>query len=314
MPKFMTPPVTRYEGPIVDAHVHIRRPDETRVMIEAARAYNIGMFCGIGDIHVIRQCREAFPGQIHGILRATFDDIHDAAAFKKRVRREIEAAVNDEEIRALKFWFKPQFNAQFGMYWDDPRLDPLFEIMIHHNLVALVHVADPDIWFKRVYGDVKRYRTKLENYEQLENRLLRSPGLKVQAAHLGGDPEHLDHLRAMLARHETLYLDLSATKWLARELSRKPMESRAFIIEHADRLMWGSDLVVGRYSDMSVDDYASRYYVHRHLWEGRGGLLSPIEDGDAQGPVTVQGLNLPDSVLTKIYRSNVERIYRFSTD
>ena len=227
------------------------------------------------------------------------------------VRREIEAAVNDHEIRAVKFWFKPQFNAQFGMYWDDARMDALFEVMIAHDLIALVHVADPDIWFERVYGDVKRYRTKLQNYEQLENRLRRSPGLKVQAAHLGGDPEHLDHLRAMLLRHETLYFDLSATKWLARELSRKPEESRAFIIEHADRLLWGSDLVVGRYSDMNAEHYASRYYVHRHLWEGRGEMLSPIEDSDAPGPVTVHGLDLPLDVLTKIYCRNVEHLYKF---
>lgn len=307
-----TPPVMRYRQPLIDAHVHIRGAKQTQLLLEAGRLYNISHFCGIGDVESIAACRDAFPGRFFGILRATFEDVNDAGAFKRRVRREIETAVSDHEIRGIKFWFKPQFNAQFGMYWDDARLDSLFEVMVEHDLVALIHIADPDIWFKRVYGDVKRYRTKLENYEQLENRLRRSPGLKVQAAHLGGDPEHLDHLRALLLRHEELYFDLSATKWLARELSRKPEESRAFIMEHANRLLWGSDLVVGRYGDMSLDDYVSRYYVHRHLWEGQGPLVSPIEDTDAAGPVTVHGLNLPLEVLEKVYCRNAEKLYRMN--
>jgi hypothetical protein len=129
---------------------------------------------------------------------------------------------------------------------------------------------------------------------------------------MGGDPEHLDHLTAMLGRHANLYLDLSATKWLARELSAKPEESRQFMATWADRLLWGSDLVIGRRTVTGVDDYANRYYVHRHLWEGRGVMRSPIDDPDAGRPVDVVGLDLPDDILEKIYRRTAERVYGIS--
>ncbi|MBN2581789.1 MAG: amidohydrolase family protein [Planctomycetes bacterium] len=314
MPRFPKPPMARYLGPIIDAHMHLRTAAETRLFVEMAEAYGVRTFLGNGDLSFVADCRREFPGQFHGLVRLQYDRINDDEDFQRYAIGLLNQAVREEDIRGVKFWFKPMFNATSGLFWDDRRLDIVFDFLAEHRLVALVHIADPDVWWRHTYRDTARYGTKAETYRQLVNRLRRHRGVTVQAAHLGGDPEHLNHLDRLLDEHANLYLDLSATKWLARELSRKPDESRQFVVRRADRLLWGSDLVVARQQNMDFDDYATRYYVHRHLWEGRGPLLSPIPDDDADGPVTVQGLDLPPDVLEKIYRLNAERLYRIRAD
>jgi predicted TIM-barrel fold metal-dependent hydrolase len=308
---FLSPPVVRYRGPMVDAHLHVRPPDQMSVYLQVAEAYGVRNYIGIADRVAIDACRAAMPGRLQGVLRLSYDDIADPAAFRRRTLDELKRAVQESRVRGVKFWFKPEFNARTKLYWDDARLDFLFDFMVERRLVALVHVADPDAWFRTVYRDTARFKTKAENYNQLENRMRGWRDLVVQAAHLGGDPEHLDHLARLLETYPNLHLDLSATKWMARELSARPEESRTFVIRWADRLLWGSDLVVARRADMTADDYATRYWVHRHLWEGRGRRASPIEDADAGHQVQVAGLDLPMEVLEKIYCRNAARLYRF---
>ena len=314
MSRYLTPPVVRHRGPIIDAHLHIRPPDQMATFLGVAEAYGVRRYLGIADLEAIAACRQAWPERVFGVLRLTFEDLSQGEAFRSRVTRLLRRGIDECGIRGVKFWFKPEFNAREGLYWDDPRLDFLFDLMCRDRLVALIHIADPDLWFQRVYSDAGRYLSKIDNYRQLENRMLRHPELVVQAAHLGGDPEHLDHLDELLDRHPRLHLDLSATKWLARELSARPEGAREFLIRRSDRLLWGSDLVIGRRSDMTADDYATRYWVHRHLWEGRGTLRSPIEDTDAGRPVDVVGLDLPAEVLDKVYHLNAERIYRITAE
>jgi len=334
MPDFSKPPIMRYRGPMVDGHVHIRPPEAMRVFLEVAEAYGVRHFVGVGDLAAIAACRKGLPGCVAGVMRMTFEDVADAARFKTRVLTELKRGLDEEDVRGVKFWFSPQFHATTGLWLDDARLDPIFDFLCAQRLPALVHVGDPDAWFAHQYADTAKLGTKAENLAQLERRLARHPELIVQAAHLAGNPERLDQVAQLLETHSNVFPDLSATKWLARELSRKPEESRAFVIRWADRLIWGTDLVVARRPDMTADDYATRYYVHRHLWEGQGRLASPIPDPDADafqvGPssapapgggtphgghgVMVAGLNLPVEVLRKIYCLNSQRLYRIAVE
>ena len=80
------------------------------------------------------------------------------------------------------------------------------------------------------------------------------------------------------AQGEVVKLDLKVPKTrvdlvelrkkTGEELGRRPQVSCAFIIERADRLLFGSDLVV--FHGARAADYASRYWALRWLWEGEG--------------------------------------------
>ena len=91
--------------------------------------------------------------------------------------------------------------------------------------IIMVHVADPDDWFRTVYADAAKYGTKPEQYVGLERMIQMFPDMTWIGAHMGGDPEHPDHLEALLERYPNFYIDTSATKWQVREVSARPAEN-----------------------------------------------------------------------------------------
>jgi hypothetical protein len=300
------PPIRRYAGPIVDAHVHLDRAEDARLLARVAADFGVRVLCGVARLEAFDDLQRALGGAWRPIVRID----HSAIADPPRFGREGARAVREARARgavAAKFWYTPRFIADTQFRFDNPALRPIFETLAELGMVALVHIADPDCWFAGPYADRSRYAPKPGQYEQLENTLAAFPALKVQGAHFGGDPEHLDHLRRLLDAHPNYCIDSSATKWMARELGARPAEARAFIIERADRILFGSDLVA--FQGARPEDFSSRYWVHRHLWEGQGVRPSPVPDPcvTASGGPTVTGLALPDDVLARLYTENARR-------
>src|SRR5690606_9464719 len=225
-------------------------------------------------------------------------------------------AVVREAARAgaplIKLWFAPRFQDRVPMKLDDARLDPIFEEIGRQKLAVLVHVADPDIWFAKYYTDTARYGTKADQYPPLEYRLERHPEIVFISAHMGGDPEHLDHLAELMNRYPNYHVDTSATKWIVRELGRKPAEARAFFESYADRILFGSDQVVFRSEDAEPHRYRVRYWVYRVFLETGLQAHSPVPDPDAEGEPWLNGLDLPDRVLERVYYQNAMRLLRLA--
>ncbi len=125
---------------------------------------------------------------------------------------------------------------------------------------------------------------------------------------MGGDPEHADHLEALLEKYPNLYFDTSATKWQVREVSAHRDAVRGLIVRHPRRFLWGSDLVTRH--TLVREHYVSRYWCQRTLWESSWQGRSPIADPDylaePGGPTTplLCGVDLPDEVLTQAYHGN----------
>ena len=301
------PPVRRYAGPIIDCHTHADSPEVARLLVRVAREHGVRVLCGIARLEALDSLRREFGDAWRPIVWTDHSRLDDPARFGRdnvRIVREARA----RGAVAAKFWYTPRFWDERHFRFDDPALGPVFETLAELGMAALVHVADPDCWFATTYADGARYGTKASHYEGLEHTLSAYPTLKVQGAHFGGDPEDLGHLRRLLDAYPNYYLDSSATKWIARELARKPAESRAFLLERADRIVFGTDLVA--FADAAPAHYASRYWVHRWLWEGEGVRPSPIPDPCApwpEGP-RVHGLALPDDVLARLYTTNACRL------
>jgi hypothetical protein len=301
------PPVRRYTGPIIDAHTHVEDVANAWLLFRAAQAFGVQVFCGVVRPAAIDALKREFGESFRPIVRVD----HSLIGQPSRFARENVLAIREGRAKgavAAKFWYAPRFIAETHFRFDNPALRPILATLVDLGMPALVHVADPDCWFERQYSDVARYGTKAEQYDALEHTLSDLPGLKVQGAHFGGDPEDLGHLRLLMDKYPNYYVDTSATKWIARELSAHPAESRAFVLERADRIVFGSDLVA--FGDATPAHYGSRYWVQRWLWEGEGARPSPIADpcvADPEG-VTVHGLALPDDVLAKLYIGNARRL------
>ena len=107
------------------------------------------------------------------------------------------------------------------MLLDAPHRIDAMETGAGLGMYFMAHIADPDTWFKTKYADSSFYGTKLDQYEPFERMLDRFTQPWI-AAHMGGWPEDLEFLTGLLERHDNLYLDTSATKWIVREISKHP--------------------------------------------------------------------------------------------
>jgi predicted TIM-barrel fold metal-dependent hydrolase len=300
----MSPPPRKVSGPIVDIHTHVGR-SHVAELIAAADAYGVQTLLGICGLDDALRLRGQYPGRFTFAVWLAWEHREDPARFAAD-NRTLLARAAAEDVRVVKLWFAPRIYDRYdGLHLDAALLDPIFETIAEYRLNVFVHVADPDHWFATRYLDALRYGTKIGQYTQLERRLFQFPETRFLTPHMGGHPEDLRHLGALLDRHPNLSLDTGATKWMTRELGRQREAARAFFTRYADRLIFGTDQVVLDESDPA--HYAVRYWIHQMFWETDLGCELPIDDLDARGIPMLRGLDLPADVLRKIYWENARR-------
>jgi predicted TIM-barrel fold metal-dependent hydrolase len=318
----------RYSGPpILDIHAHVlrTRPNDpptgpppmsgpgatttqVELMLDVAREFSIlrtWSMCPPEDIPPLREKlgdRIAFNGMIN---KAKLDEPDDEVF--RRLDQFLENGVD-----MIKFWSAPRGRDR-GLFVDAPwRIEAAKRARAAGVRIVMVHVGDPDVWFRNQYADTAKFGTKSEQYTGLERMMDLFPDLTWIGAHMGGDPEHPDHLQALLERYPNYFIDTSATKWQVREVSPRRDAIRALLCRFPDRFLFGSDLVTRE--NLAREHYVSRYWCQRILWETAWEGRSPIADPDYQsepgGPATppLHGLRLPGAVLAKIYHFNARRL------
>lgn len=321
---FATPPPRKVSCPIVDMHTHMTEPGTNHELVDAGRRYGVTRIGAITQLDEGLALRRRYPREIEIIARPPLTPPYgrpgarDARASRGRVPEGGDGRLPEERaldtipraaasgVHVIKFWFAPRIRDRLDFLFDSPRLDRVLDAIAAHKLGVLVHVSDPDRWFKDKY-DPARYGTKTDQYPMLEHRLRQYPAVPFLAAHMGGDPEHLDHLADLLTRYPNLYLDTSATKWIVRELGRQREAARVFFRRWADRICFGTDQVV--YKDSDPARYLVRYWVHQMFWETDLECESPIPDPDADGAPLLRGLDLPADVLRQIYWKTAEQAF-----
>jgi hypothetical protein len=317
----------RYQGPpLIDVHSHVMltRPTDppngpptgkgpgasiaqAETMLEVAREFGIARtytMCLPDDIPPLRERFGPALG-FNGPIAKQAAEPEDVAY--RLLDRYLELGV---EI--IKYWSAPR-GRERGLFVDAPwRVETTRRAQAAGVRAVMVHVADPDTWFRTTYADAAKFGTKADQYRGLERMLEMFPGLTWIAAHMGGDPEHADHLEALLERYPQLYFDTSATKWQVREVSAHRDAVRDVMCRHPQRFLFGSDLVTRH--QLPREHYVSRYWCQRTLWESAWEGRSPIADPDyvpqAGEPATppLHGLDLPDNVLRQVYHDNALRL------
>jgi hypothetical protein len=319
----------RYQGPpLIDFHAHVlqTRPtdpkngppsgsgpgaslEQAETMFEIAREFGVSRIYSMCYPDDIAPLRERFGDRIgfNGSIMKKLDDPEEVAY------RLLDRFLG-LDVEIIKFWSAPRGRDR-GLFVDAPwRIEVVKRARAAGIRIFMVHVADPDVWFKRTYTDQAKYGTKLEQYIGLEKMLDLFPDLRWVGAHMGGDPEHADHLQYLLEKYPYLDFDTSATKWQVREVSAHRDAIRALILKFPDRFLFGSDLVTRH--GLSREHYVSRYWCQRTLWESNWEGRSPVADPDFEhGPdepptPMLRGLHLPADVLAKVYHANATRLLR----
>lgn len=308
-----------WPGPIWDVHVHLSGVEPTRLFFDVARLFGVERVFSQTQLEEVGALQSEFGGRVEFIAIPNYAARDRADTFGADWLRRIEA-FRERGARIVKFWAAPRgrdFHPTFRL--DHPTRIEAMRLARSLGMMFMTHVADPDTWFASIYRDRHRYGTKPQQYEPLERLLAEFHDVKWIAAHLGGDPEHLDHLQDLLDRYPHLYLDTSATKWMVRELSKAPGEFRAFCRRNPGRLLFGSDIVVSPPGGVgappaeppSFDLYASRYWALRTLLETPYDGESPIVDPDlrlldpaapADAAPMLRGAALDPTTLAVLYR------------
>lgn len=317
----------RYAGPaIIDIHAHVMltRPndpptgppagsgpgassDQAAIMLDVAREFGIARTYTMCLPDDIPELRERFGSELgfNGPIQKKLEEADDVAY--RLLDRYLELG-----IEIVKFWGAPR-GRERGLIVDAPwRIECARRAVAAGIKVFMVHVSDPDVWFRTMYADAAKFGTKAEQYVGLERLLGMFPQASWIAAHMGGDPEHADHLDDLLTRYPNLFIDTSATKWQVREVSANRAAIRDLVCRHPDRFLFGVDLVTRHH--LTREHYVSRYWCQRTLWESDWEGRSPIADPDYHHADTepstplLRGVKLPAAVLEKVYHANAVRL------
>lgn len=316
-----------HTGPIIDIHTHVMvtRPgdpingpptgkgpgaslEQAETMLEIGRTFGI--------VHTVTMCppddipmlREKFGEELsyNGIISKSKIDDSDDHAYQL-LDRFLELG-----IKIVKYWAAPRGRDR-GLFVDAPwRIETTKRAIAAGIRVFMVHVGDPDTWFRTVYADSAKFGTKPEQYVGLERLLEMFPDVAWVGAHMGGNVEHPDHLNMLLEKYPHFHLDTSATKWQVREVSPRRLEVGRLICRHPDRFLFGTDLVTRHH--LPREHYVSRYWCQRTLWESDWEGPSPIADPDYRAEAgqpslpTLHGVALPEEVLGKVYFENAARM------
>jgi len=311
-----------YSGPpIIDIHSHVTMTnsiekangppdggsDAAELMLATAAEFGIGRTYSMCPPQDIAPLRERLGKVIffNGMITKKPDEPDDAAY------RTLDLFLG-AGVEIVKLWAAPRGRDR-GLLLDTPwRIEALRRARAAGIRVVMVHVGDPDAWWTHTYQNTEKYGTKADQYLPLRNMIERFPDMTWIGAHMGGDPEHPDHLEQLLEEFPQLHFDTSATKWQVREVSRHRAAVRALACRRPDRFLFGSDLVTAH--KYVREHYVSRYWCQRTLWESAWAGPSPIYDpdydpGEGEGPrAALRGLDLPNDVLVKVYSGNARRI------
>jgi len=212
---------------------------------------------------------------------------------------------------------------------DDPVLDPLFEAMGRLHLPLAIHTGDPKAFFEKPGPDNERmdelashpmwsfadrtlYPTWEGLYGEFVRRVKRSSGTTIIGVHFGNDPEEPGRVNKMLDDCPNFYVDTAAR---VPEIGRKPEETRRAILAHSDRVLFGTDVQLGR-GMMVLGAGEGRGHTKadvEHFFMSSWEFFETAHRGFAhptpiQGKWTIDGIDLPPDVLEKVYHGNAERL------
>jgi predicted TIM-barrel fold metal-dependent hydrolase len=315
-----------------------RSPAElAAVLDEAGVEAIVDLDGGQGDALSREIDRWRMPGRERVVVFAGLDYpawAHDPAFGETEARRLRDSAARG--ARGLKVWKHLGLVATDPrgrlVAVDDPRLDPLWTAAAELDLPVIIHIADPVAFFEPLDATNERWEELHDHpdwhfwptrpagapdapdgphapdapgfppFDELLSafgRLVaRHPGTTFVGAHVGCAAEDLGLVGRLLDANPNLSVDLAAR---LGELGRQPYTTRAFMVRHADRILFGVDL---------APDPAIYRLHYRFLETVDESFDYGVEPVPSQGRWQIHGIGLPDDVLRKVYAENAARILK----
>lgn len=230
--------------------------------------------------------------------------------------------------KALGLYLRDKRGVRIPVDW--PELNPLFKMAGTLGIPVAIHTGDPKAFWEPLdehnerYEELKvhpnwsfasgDYPSREDLLKERDRLLERHRETTFICVHFGNNPEDLGYVDRLLARHPNVVLDTSAR---VPEFGRHPAaEVRALFIKYADRIMFGTDIGLGRHimlgstgnDEPTERDIKPFFDAHWRYFEGQE--VDIAHPTPIQGRWTVDAINLPEDVLFKLYRGNAARVLR----
>ena len=206
---------------------------------------------------------------------------------------------------------------------DDPRLVPLWDAAGEAGLPVWWHVADPVAFFRPVDGRNEAYEQLLvrpdwsfadprfPSFDRLilamERVVAAHPRTVFVAVHGGCYAENLSWVGRMLDEHQHFHIDIAAR---LSQLGRQPRAFRELVLQHPDRVLFGSDVLPaaasGYRADTELRDMYRRHF--RFLETADEAFAHDSEEPSPAGRWTIAGAELADDALKAVYGGNAARL------
>lgn len=194
---------------------------------------------------------------------------------------------------------------------DDVRLDPIWEECGRLGIPVAIHTTDPEAFFTPINRQNERYEELMQNpswsfygpkYPSKEKLLAernhvfeKHPRTTFFALHVANWPENLDAVSTWLDKYPNMYVEFGARQ---AELGRQPRRAGKFFVDYQDRILFGTD-----------SEPEEAMYANYFRWLETADEYFPYWGYPGQGRWEIYGLELPDTILEKVYHTNVEKVF-----
>lgn len=342
--------VERAKFPLIDIHTHISASTKSEAGVELAaeRQYlgtpqellavmerkNIRAMVNLtggyekGLAETVVRYDRAYPGRFYTFAEPSYSRFNERD-YPKLQAQAIEQAHRDgarglKILKTLGLYLRENITSGTLVKIDDARFDPMWDACAQLNIPVAIHVSDPIAFFTPTdrfneryeelnnHPDWSFYGGDFPNNEELlaaRNRVMaRHPRTQFVVLHVGNFAEDLQNVSDNLDRYPNMFVDIAAR---IGELGRQPRTAHKFFDKYQDRILFGTD------ATPHGDDYPQQVFNDK-LYEIYFRFLETEDEYfdyapakvPPQGRWKIYGINLPDSILSKVYYENAARVLR----
>lgn len=293
-----------------------------RAMVNLTGGYDSGL------AEAVAKYDRAFPGRFYTFTEPSYSRFKEPN-YPALQAQAIERAHRDgarglKILKTLGLYLRENITSGSLVKIDDGRFDPMWDACAQVNLPVAIHISDPIAFFTPTDRFNERYE-ELNNHPDwsfyggdfpsnaeliaARNRMIaRHPKTQFVTVHVGNFSEDLQNVSENLDRFPNMSVDLAAR---VGELGRQPVTARKFFDKYQDRILFGTDATPHGdeypqqvFSDQLYEIYYRFLETDDEYFDYAPAKIPP------QGRWRIYGINLPDSILRKVYFENAARLLR----
>jgi predicted TIM-barrel fold metal-dependent hydrolase len=313
-------PVPRAKFPVVDIHSHVR-PTKQSIgqLVREMDAMNARVFVMANNLsgEGLRQVMEVVKTSGHAdrfraLAGIDFNNVGPGWAAKAVAQLEADVKAGAVGVGEISKSFGMTVRKPDGtrLPMDDPELDPIWDAAARLRVPVFIHTGEPESFFRpldyhnerwlelSLFNDRRNYLPGQASFEELttqrDNLFRKHPKTQFIMAHFGWHANNLGRLGKLLDAYPNVVTEMGAVLY---DIGRQPRAAHDFFVRYQDRILFGKDAYEPSEFPYywrvleTKDEYFDYYRDYHAFWK-------------------LYGIDLPDSVLRKVYSDNSLRLVR----